>query len=604
MAVCLILPSCSTLRERPPAPASAKSASAPLTEACAAFAELRAKETGKPQEPLSQLRTEAAKEHFRRADAFGFSGGLRLLQNGEVAISRAYGFADHARRIPMREDAVFDIGSVAKQFTAAAILRLEELGRLRTSDPIGKHLPDVPQDKSAITIHQLLSHQAGLRHSMVKLDRTPERDEAVRELLGTALIHPPGTRLSYSNVGYALLAAIVDRRSDDGYEAFLRDQLWLPLGMTRTGMVLPDWRKAQIADALEFNGPLPARVGEEWSESGTTWLARGAGGMSSTMVDLARWAEALRTGAMLSDSSRRKLFWPHARMGVKRPLYYGYGWSIGAARDGSCVVGHNGGGGLHYDVLTILPGHGAVVATFNTQQRSPWSVGDNFVESLNPVLAGAPLMLPEVAASKSAGRQSGDYVLPGGERIRIVAERGRLKVPMDNVAALRLFAPWPQASAEEAAALAGPASAIAALMDGISRGDYAPVLARLPASVPAEGEAEFWRSYWPRWIARMGAFEGTETIGTFRVDDGLRTLVRLRFARSATIVALVHSPGGKLFIDAIGRAFHRELYLAPAGGNRFQAFYPTTRRRIFVSFGQGRMTIENGTAATVARRAS
>jgi hypothetical protein len=102
----------------------------------------------------------------------------------------------------------------------------------------------------------------------------------------------------------------------------------------------------------------------------------------------------------------------------------------------------------------------------------------------------------------------------------------------------------------------------------------------------------------------MGAFEGTETIGTFRVDDGLRTLVRLRFARSATIVALVHSPGGKLFIDAIGRAFHRELYLAPAGGNRFQAFYPTTRRRIFVSFGQGRMTIENGTAATVARRAS
>ncbi len=601
MTVCLLAGACATADHQ--AIALSRSANiSPLSEACGQFSKLSTTRSPEPFRPGPVLRIAAADEHFRRADAFGFSGGLRVFQNGRVKVSRAFGFADHARRIPMGQDAVFNIGSVAKQFTAAAILRLEELGQLRTEDPIAAHLADVPVDKRGITIHQLLSHQAGLRHSMPRLDRTPERDAAVRELLGTALIHAPGARFAYSNVGYALLAAIVDRRSDKGYERFLREQLWLPLGMLKTGMVLPDWRGAQIADGLQFTGPLPVQVKEEWSESGTTWLSRGAGGMSSTMPDLTRWAEALRTGAILSDASRRKLFWPHARMTGKQPLYYGYGWSIGSARDGSCLITHNGGGGIHYDVLSIFPAQAAVVSTFNTQQRSPWSVNDNFVESLNPVLAGAPLTLPRISPSLVPARVAGSYALPTGEHIRLLAEGSRLKVPLDNAAALRLFAPWPMLSAADSAVLGDQSSVVATVMDGISRGEYGPVLTRLPPDVSADGEREFWRTYWPRWTADMGGYRGAEVIGTVRADDGLRTLVRLRFERSATVVAFVHRPYGRMFIDVISRAFFHEAYLAPAGGNRFSAFYPTTRRLIPVSFNGPRMTIGRGETAVLASR--
>lgn len=601
IAVAAVASSCTQTR---PAARAAPTVASPPRAACAAYLELRAAESGRPLPPPPPLRIDAADEHFRRAAAFGFSGGLRMIRSGRVLLSRSYGYADHARRTPMSEDAVFNIGSVAKQFTAAAILRLEELGRLRTADSIDRHLPGVPEDKRGITIHQLLSHQAGLRHSMPNLARAPERDAAVRELLGTELLHPAGTRFSYSNVGYALLAAIVDRRSLRGYEAFLRDELWLPLGMRRTGMVLPDWREAQIADGLEFTGPVPVQPPEEWSESGTTWLSRGAGGMSSTMPDLTRWAEALRTGTILSDASRRKLFWPHSRMNTRQVIYYGYGWAIGAAPDGSCTISHNGGGGIHYDVLTIFPGHETVAVAFNTQQRTPWRVGDNFVETLTPVLAGAAPSLPETAAAPPAEALAGLYVLPSGHRIRVVSERGRLRVPMDSAAALRLFAPWPEAPAQLVASLGDRRRLVSDVMSGIAAGDYRPLLSRLPANVAAQAEMEFWGGYWPRLLARLGAYAGAELVGTVIANDAPRTLVRLAFARGSTVVAFVHGADGTTFIDVVPSAFYPETYLAPAPGGGFQAYYPTTARAIPVRFDRAAMTIGTGDATVTARRAA
>jgi CubicO group peptidase (beta-lactamase class C family) len=508
----------------------------------------------------------------------------------------------------MKEDAVFNIGSVAKQFTAAAILRLEELGKLRTSDPIGSVLPDVPPDKREITIHQLLSHQGGFRHSMSDLSRTPERDAAVRELLASELIHEPG-RFSYSNVGYALLAAIVDRLSGNGYEAFLREQFWLPLGMTRTGMVLPDWSSAQIADGLEFMGSVSAQVDEEWSSTGTTWLSRGAGGMNSTMIDLTRWAEALRTGAILSDVSRRKLFWPHARMNTRRVSYYGYGWAIDFAADGSCVVGHNGGGGIHYDVLTIFPQHRVVALGFNTQQNTPWSVSDNFVESLMPVLTGttlltgSPLSLPETMDTPAPEGLAGVYLMPSGERFRLLSDGGRLRVPMDDLAALRLFGPWPRARPDVVAPLGDRSVLVSELTSAISSGNYQPLLARLPADVAPQQEVQFWTDYWPRLTGKAGPYQGAELIETVVVDGAPRTLVRLRFSRGAMIVAIVHRPDGRVFVDVVPRAFYPETYLAPIGQGTFQAFYPTTRRGIRVRAAQGKLVIQTEEGEITARRA-
>jgi hypothetical protein len=373
-------------------------------------------------------------------------------------------------------------------------------------------------------------------------------------------------------------------------------------------MVLPDWRTAQIADGLEFMGSLSARMDEEWSETGTTWLSRGAGGMDSTMVDLARWAEALRTGAVLSEASRRKLFWPHARMNGQRVSYYAYGWGISFAADGSCVVGHNGGGGTHYDVLTIFPGHAVVAATFNTQQRSPWSVRDNFVESLTPVLigttllTGSPLSLPETTDSSASAELAGAYSLPSGERIRIVSESGRLLVPMDGPASLRLFAPWSRAAPDAVFPLGDRAALASELMSAISTGNYQPLVTKLPADISPQEEVRFWTGYWPTLVGKMGPYRGAELIDTVTVEGTPRTLVRLTFDRGSTVVAIVHRPDGKVFVDVIPRAFYPEAYLAPVGPGIFQAYYPTTRRGIRVTFAGDSLVIETETDRITARR--
>lgn len=584
------------------APLRALPMSAPEA-ACNEFLRLRDAEAGNTLPVAGQLQIEAAQEHYRRAASFGFSGGLRLLQHGAVRLSTTSGFADHSRRIPMGEETVFNIGSVTKQFTAAAILKMEELGRLRTSDPINKFLPDVPAEKAGITIHQLLSHQGGFKHSMADLARTPERDAAVREMLTAELKHPPGTAFSYSNVGYALLAAIVDRLSERGYEAFLREQLWLPLGIAKTGMVLPDWREAQIADGLEFSGTTSAKVPEEWSDTGTTWFTRGAGGMDSTMIELTRWAEALRTGGMLSDASRRKLFWPHVRMNTKRILYYGYGWSLEQEKDGSCIIGHNGGGGVHYDVLSIVPQQKAVVATFNTQQKTPWSFNSNFVESLNPVLTGASLIFPEIGSSPADARHAGVYELKSGERFRVIAEGGSLKIPSDSVAALRVFAPWQVITQAPIAQFEDPGAIVGPIFEGINRGEYGKLIERLSPESTAKAENDFWSGYWPQLTQRMGPYRGADVVGTFMRGDRLRTLVRLRFEKSSTVVALVHSPGGKMFIDVIPSSFYPEVYLAPGRGHEYVSFYPTTQRTISVRFEGNDVRISSEGTSIAGRRA-
>ena len=100
--------------------------------------------------------------YLARLQKIGFSGAVLVARNGEVILEKGYGFADRERRIPITPDTVFTVGSITKQFTAAAILKLEMQGKLRVTDRIGKHLPGVPEDKAGITLHHLLTHSAGL----------------------------------------------------------------------------------------------------------------------------------------------------------------------------------------------------------------------------------------------------------------------------------------------------------------------------------------------------------------------------------------------------------------------------------------------------------
>ena len=178
---------------------------------------------------------------------FGYSGGFLLAKNGEILLNKGYGMAVRDKGAPNTEQTIFCTGSVTKQFTAAGIMKLEMMGKLNTSDSITKYLPDVPTDKEGISLHNLLTHTSGIGGDVGGDYEVAERDETVKKILAQPLRAQPGKEFFYSNAGFSLLAAIIERVTGQSYEDFLRSQLFLPAGMANTGYRLPDWRNKVIA---------------------------------------------------------------------------------------------------------------------------------------------------------------------------------------------------------------------------------------------------------------------------------------------------------------------------------------------------------------------
>ncbi len=156
-----------------------------------------------------------------------------------------------ARGVPLRTDSVYDLGSITKQFTAAAILTLEMQGKLAVTDLASKYLDGVPADKSAITLHHLLTHSSGLESDFSPSDYDPVgREEYVGRALQSTLLFAPGGGYEYSNAGYSLLAAIVEKVSGQPYEIYLTERVLKPAGMRETGYKLPTWVPDRVAHRL------------------------------------------------------------------------------------------------------------------------------------------------------------------------------------------------------------------------------------------------------------------------------------------------------------------------------------------------------------------
>lgn len=158
--------------------------------------------------------------YLTRATFFGFSGVVAATRDDSILLRKGYGLADRERGVTFTSGTAIDIGSLAKQFTAAAILKLEAQGRCSTTDPIIRFFDRIPEDKRAITIHQLLTHTSGVVRD-VSIDGE-SREVVVRQILSMPLRLEPGARFAYSNAGYKLLAAIVEVVSGERFDVFIR----------------------------------------------------------------------------------------------------------------------------------------------------------------------------------------------------------------------------------------------------------------------------------------------------------------------------------------------------------------------------------------------
>jgi CubicO group peptidase (beta-lactamase class C family) len=191
---------------------------------------------------------EETREYLGRLERLGFAGAVLVARNGEPLLAEGYGLADRERGIPWSPGTVSTVGSITKQFTGAAILALAEDGRLRVEDPITAHFEGVPEDKRAITLHQLLTHSSGVVDLEGYGDWDPiGREEFVERILAQPLAFEPGTDYQYSNAGYSLLGAIVEKLTGGSYESFVRERFFVPLGMFETGYVQAGWGEGRLA---------------------------------------------------------------------------------------------------------------------------------------------------------------------------------------------------------------------------------------------------------------------------------------------------------------------------------------------------------------------
>ncbi len=273
----------------------------------------------------------------------GFNGVVRVVQGDQVLVDRAIGDADRLTGRANTLSTEFSIGSVTKQFTAAAVLKAQEDGLLRVDHTLADHLDDVPDAMADLSLHQLLTHTAGLVGA-VGADEDVLDQSGFLALVWASELGVVG-EFSYSNVGYGLLAAVLETRTGFDYETLIRTWFFGPLDMVDTGYDDPIWEALAHGSHRgdDFGAPITAR----YDADGPFYNVVGNGEIISTLDDLWRWQQALRAGTVLSPESMAQLYGHHVETWDQ--AWYGYGWGIEDWGDGYGVnVNHDGSNGYFY----------------------------------------------------------------------------------------------------------------------------------------------------------------------------------------------------------------------------------------------------------------
>lgn len=384
------------------------------------------------------------------------TGFVSVSGAGRVLYAQGFGFADQSTQTPNTADTSFRIGAVTKQFTAAAILRLAAEGKLSLEDTIAKHLPEYPQPGAAITIHQLLSHTAGLPNYMGLDAVVSRRTETFtpRQLLELfwkePLEFPPGSDFRYSESGYVVLGAIIEHVTGQTYAAHMQRDIFARFGLEHTSFGEGE-EKAPSAhgySASENGAPQPA-------EGINASILYAAGGIRSTANDLLRWHDALQTGGVL-DPPQLELF--------SRPVRenYAYGWFVREAH-GLAVTSHAGttpGFGCEFVrvpeldlALVVLTNSSAVDAHPIADAALEAALGEKLeprkkpttVEldsAIVPRLTGT-YRLSDAAAETLKAKKIPKQALQAMRSVRIIEDQGKLSFKPVGQAAVPMIATGP-----------------------------------------------------------------------------------------------------------------------------------------------------------------
>ena len=482
----------------------------------------RASDADKDKAAIADTRT-----YLKRLEKLGFAGVVLVAKGGTPLLAEGFGLADRERGLRWTPATVSCTGSITKQFTGAAILKLEEDKRLNVTDPITLCFKDVPSDKAQITLHQLLTHSSGLGDPEGIDDYDPvPLAEYVRQVLAQPLLFAPGTGYTYSNVNFSLLGAIIEKLSGLSYEAFVRERLFLPNEMYETGYILPQWGDARMAQGYDNAGTLWGTVlGHPMAADGPHWALRANGGIHSTAYDMLRWSQALLDGRVLSPESMKKLWAPHVSEGGD--TFYGYGWSIAKAPDGTKIITHNGGNGIFFADLAIVPDAGLVVFLM-TNVIAETRVANALLEQLEMRFLAGQLFpsIPEIVDISEAALAAlaGIYRLPGdGGGYRLTMDGGALFIEAEGLKAFALLNSVREAEPgrlEKLDRLTGE------IIAGNRKGDFVPLFKAYGGRSPMDILKNRWAEVTKNIEEGRGRILRHEVLGTAGTQDRDETVVR------------------------------------------------------------------------------
>lgn len=293
---------------------------------------------------------------------------IAVVKDDQLLLHRSYGKADLEWDVPMPLDALFEIGSLTKQFTAVAVLQLRDEGKLGLDDELTKWLPDFDTRGHRVTLRHLLDHTSGIVglteipgfEHLVTSERFP-RDSAYALINRTPFQFGPGAEQNYSNSGFFLLGMVIEKASGMTYEEYVEKKIFGPLGMSRSMYCDSGENLPRRAHGYMTRPPLIRRA----RSNVHTW-PYAAGSLCSTAGDIMTWLRALHGGKVLSPKSYAEFITP-AKLNDGTPLRYSMGMQVGPDPAGIHYIGHGGSiPGFHVEAGWYPESKLAVVVMHNT----------------------------------------------------------------------------------------------------------------------------------------------------------------------------------------------------------------------------------------------
>lgn len=413
-------------------------------------------------EPTLEARIDSIFAPWDRPGSPGAAVGV--VRKGKLVFARGYGLAELEHRVPIVPSTRFHVASEAKQFTAVAVLLLAERATLSLDDDVRMWLPEVPDFGTPITLRHLLNHAGGLRDQWQGLALAGRYgDDAITtgDVLRMVerqrdLNFQPGSQELYCNTGFTLLAEVVARASGRSFRDFTREELFEPLGMTRTHF--HDDLRELVPGRAHSYGRL--RENEGFERRILNYAVPGATSLFTTVEDMAKWIAELQRPTLRSASLYEPLL-ARDTLNDGRAVLWGYGINVGEHR-GHLRVGHGGGDAGFRAWSVRFPEHDlGVVVLGNLAEVNPGPFGDALA------LRVADLFLPQPLATETERESSGEpepdldrfvgaYETADGELINVTNEFGVLKI-------------WDPRGAEKVALEPVGPTAFAAAADSVER---------------------------------------------------------------------------------------------------------------------------------------